>query len=397
MPSNFCSILLSSMILAMPLSLSASTATKSAAKPTSQKTHFAASPALLAPTDPSDAPVPQVITSGSATTPLPPMIVVSSSSFDPLTVLLKPTIKFSPLPSWALTAPKIDPSSSSIEAKLPPLSEQSEIENYTVTVTFQDTGDGGPFVEWVKENGERIMLFSGLGVNGTALGLNSETRSIPDNLAFDGGTIVVTHAGRFEKITSFVIRPGRTATVSALGGKNNPAIVDESGNVIQKNLASGEAPTINKGDSSHGNIISAELSGPVEHLDNEIEFIVPLHGLPEATTLSTDFIGLDIESHIDVQINGTSIGTLNVQSFQLDAPEFISSTDTDSPPFQIAGWRKGWLYIPSYLWKEGANNLLFIVKPGTHSKTSSSLFLRNTSLDLRYPATPTVTTPSTIT
>ena len=310
--------------------------------------------------------------------------------------MLKPTLLLAPLPSWALFPPKINREDASVEIPLPAISEQSQIENYTLTVTFQDTGDGGPLVEWVKSNGDRTMLCSGLGINGPALGLNSGTILIPYDLAFDGGSILVTHAGRFDKLISVTVRPGRTATVAALGGKNNPAIIDDVCHVISKDLAAGGPASINKGDSAHANIISAELSAPVMQLRHAVEFVVPLHGLPEATIIHTDFIGLDLESQVEVQVNGISLGTLNTPTFQLDAPEFVDtaiagvSNTPKTHKFQLAGWRNGSLYIPAYVWQEGDNSLLFTIKQGPRS-SSSSLFLRNTSFDLRYPLTSTAT------
>ncbi|MFI0348541.1 MAG: hypothetical protein ACH346_07245 [Chthoniobacterales bacterium] len=356
---------------------------------------FTASPKLLLPTDPSSADTLPV--NSPATAPLPdpaasnasllPMLL-SNDSFAPLSVTLKPTLLIAPLPSWALSQPKINREDASVEIALPALSEQSQIENYTLTVTFQDTGDGGPLVEWVKANGDRTMVCSGLGVNGPALGLNSGTILIPYDLAFDGGSVVVSHASRFDKLISVTVRPGHTANVAALGGKNNPAIIDEADHVISKNLATGGSAPINEGDFAHANIISAELSARMRKLPNSVEFIVPLHGLPEATIIHTDFIGLDLESHLEVQVNGISFGTLSTPTFQLDAPEFVNTSEANgstTPQFQLAGWRNGSLYIPAYVWQEGDNTLLFVIKKGQHSSaSSSSLFLRNTSLDLRY-------------
>ena len=345
--------------------------------------------AKLAPQDPSQLPLPSTKIPMPGTPSLPPVTVVDS--FAPLTITLHPKKEATPLPPWALAPVKVKPELSCVEIPLPAVTEQSEIEAFSLTVNFNDHGDGGPLVEWIKPQGERIMLASGLGTNGPALGPNSRTLLISNEIALDGGTIVVTHASRFDQLLSLTVRPGRAATVAVLGSKNNPALIDESLKVVQKDLADGKQAAIKRGDSMRGCIISAELAAPVERLhENEIEFIVPLQGLPEATILHTEFIGLNLESQIDVQVNGIFLGNLNTPDFKLDTPELIktASQDNSEPTkFQLAGWRDGSLYIPARVWKEGENSIIFSVRSPFETPTTL-LSLRNTTLDLRYAIPP---------
>ena len=110
--------------------------------------------------------------------------------------------------------------------------------------------------------------------------------------------------------------------------------------------------------------------------------------------LNTEIIGLDLESQIEVQVNGIFIGILNTAPFSLTAPELISSTaisstgfnkaidDKDIPSFKLAGWRKAWCYIPARAWHQGENHLVLIVHPGAPTTTNTSPSLKNTTLDL---------------
>ena len=318
----------------------------------------------------------QTITPASVT-------VLQNDSFAPLKITLQPEVEISALPSWATTPVKINKETDSLEIPLPPLSKQSDIEAFALTVNFHDMGDGGPLVEWVKHSGERILICSGLGINGPAIGLNSRTIAIPYELALGGGTVTISHTGRFEQIISARIRPARAAMVSALGGKITPTIVDESLAVLERESASGDELPFKKGDISHGLIMTAELSAPIQRITGELEFAFDLKDHPEATIFRTDVQGLDLESHIEVELNGTPVGTLNMAPFQLDAPELVATTTYDSkmPHFQLAGWQAAQLYLPAYLWKEKDNNLLLIIKEGAHS-SDSTVHLKNSVLDM---------------
>lgn len=386
-----------SMIFALglltPGSFAASVKMSPSKEPQSSTSSSKTSTKVLTPEDPSLTTVPSANEASPSALPNTPSIVVDA--FAPFTITLQSKQEATPLPSWAIAPIKVNRDLCSVEFPLPALTEQLEIENFSLTVNFNDHGDGGPVVEWSKPHGERVMICSGLGTNGPALGPNSRTILIPNDLALDGGSVIVTHAGRFEQLLSLTIRPGRTAMVAVLGGKNSPALVDESLKVVQKDLVEGGTAPLKKGDFVHGCIISAELKARVEQLHgNEIEFVVPLQGeLPEATMLHTELMGLNLESQVEVQVNGISIGTLNTPDFKLDAPELIKNNlpeNPNTPNFQFAGWRDGSLYLPARVWKEGDNSLVFLVKQQSGAPIPSSLLsLRNTTLDLRYATTPT--------
>ncbi len=316
------------------------------------------------------------------------------NSFAPLKITLSTQLKVDSLPKWAI-APFIDKESSSIEIPIPALAEQSDIENFAITINFYDMGDGGPLVEKQSKQDENpTLLCSGLGINGPALGLNSRTIAIPADVALDGGKIIVHHVGRFEQIHSIILRPGRTAMVSVLSDHFFPAIMDES-TVIEQEEANGATLAFKKGNITHGRITSAELSAPIEQLDGTLEFAFDISGHPEATIFCTEIQGLDLEAHIEVLLNGIIIGPLNIASFQLDSPELISATinDDHTAPLQFAGWRKAHLYIPSYLWKEKKsdsldttdqkNHLVLIVRPGPRS-SGSKIHLKNSYLEVLH-------------
>lgn len=343
--------------------------------------------------------------SESPSTPAPQSFSQSENPFACLKITLSPTTEISPLPMWAKAPVEINKESSLVEIPIPALAEQSEIENFAITINFYDMGDGGPLVEGIKQDGERTLICSGLGINGPALGLNSRTISIPADLALDGGKIIVSHTGRFEQLHSIIVRPGRTAMTAVLSEKFFPAIVDES-TMIEQNLANGALPSFKKGYMTHDRITSAELAAPIEQLSDSLEFAFDLTALPEATIFRTEIQGLDLEAHIDVELNGTLIGPLNITSFQLDSPEFIPTLNNDphTSPFQLAGWRSAYFYIPTYLWKEkktdlikkesvdkesadGKNHLVLIVKQGPRS-SGSKIHLKNSCLEVLHAVAP---------
>jgi hypothetical protein len=321
-----------------------------------------------------------------------PLIHASSDPLAPYTILLGEKSEQPPKPAWVRYPAVINKKDSALEIPLPSLSEPTEIENFALTVLFEDIGDGGPLVEWKEANGERIMLSSGLGMNGSPIGLNSRTIQVPYECALDGGTLIVSHAGRFERIVSVTVRPGRSLMIAALGGKISPAIVDESLTVLEKEAADGHAfLSLKKEDVLDRSIVTAVLSPHVEQFsqDETLEFHFELGALPQATVFRTDLQGLDLESHIEVELNGTPIGTLHTPYFQLDAPEFISrSTQPDGTAlFELAGWQQAHLFIPASLWKKGEDNaLVLILKQGEHAAPSKT-HLKNSVLELRYPTT----------
>jgi hypothetical protein len=326
----------------------------------------------------------------------------SKAPFEPLIITLSPKVEISSTPSWAKTAtpPLIDQASSCIEITIPPLADQSEIENFALTVNFNDMGDGGPLIE-KKNNQEKAptLLCSGLGINGSAIGLNSRTIAIPADLALDGGKILVRHVGRFNQLHSIILRPGRTAMVAVFNESNLPAIIDGT-NIINQELANGTPLMTKKGDITHHSITWAELSAPIEQLNNRLEFAFEIAHRPDAALFQTEIQGIDLDAHVEVVLNGTAIGPLNIAPFQLDAANLLSTTrdSTSKVSLQLAGWRSGYVYIPSYLWKKKTddtssqtsefttdckNHLILILKEGPQS-SGSKIHVKNTYLELLH-------------
>ncbi len=331
-----------------------------------------------------------------------PQPLRSEAPFAPLIITLNPKVEMSSMPSWGktVTPPLIDQASSCIEITIPPLADQSEIENFALTVNFNDMGDGGPLIE--KKNHQEkapTLLCSGLGINGPAIGLNSRTIAIPADLALDGGKILVRHVGRFNQLHSIILRPGRTAMVAVFNANNLPAILDGA-NIIDEELANGTPLMTKKGDITHHAITRAELSAPIEQLNNTLEFAFEIAHRPDATLFRTEIQGIDLDAHIEVALNGTTIGPLNIAPFQLDAANLVSSTrdSTSKVSLQLAGWRSGYVYIPSYLWKkktddtsgqtpevttDSKNHLILILKEGPQS-SGSTIHFKNTYLELLH-------------
>lgn len=309
-----------------------------------------------------------------------------SNPIDSFSITLKPQLQSSPLPPW-ISHP-LNPSAkpSSLEISLAPLSLQTSIDHFVLTVVFDDHGDGGPFIEWKKPNGDRTMLCSGLGVNGPAVGFNARKLLIPYDLAFDGGTVMIHHEGRFDQVISATVQTARTATIAVLGEENNVALLDEVENSISEDLAAGNPPPLKEGDVMKGRLMTIELAATTQQ-GGEFEFIVKSDDrLPDTMMLNTEMIGLDLESQMEVRLNDTFIGILNTAPFSLTSSELINTagwntTENNQPQFRLAGWRKAWLYLPSRLWKQGEENHILLSLP---TPSSSPISLRNSTLDLHY-------------
>jgi hypothetical protein len=141
------------------------------------------------------------------------------------------------------------------------------------------------------------------------------------------------------------------------------------------------------GDVRAGTIVEAELSSAVEPLQSAIEFVTPVEGNVEGATIHLEALGLDLEAELQVSINSKSIGQISFPTFALDDPSLV--TDWNGRLI-VAGWRKGALFIPARHFIEGENNLSISLKR-SEGETGRDIFLRNTSLHLRF--TPPAFTP----
>ena len=196
---------------------------------------------------------------------------------------------------------------------------------------------------------------------------------------------MIHHEGRFDQVISATIQTAHTATIAVLGEENNVALLDEVQNSTSEDLATGGRPPLKEGDVMKGRLMTIELAATTQQ-GGEFEFIVKSEdGLPDTMILNTEAIGLDLESQMEVRVNDTFVGILNTAPFSLTSSELINTagwnTPEDQPQFHLAGWRKGWLYLPGRVWKKGEENhiLLSLPKP-----PSSPISLRNSTLDLHY-------------
>ncbi|MBX9743356.1 MAG: hypothetical protein K2W99_07470 [Chthoniobacterales bacterium] len=316
--------------------------------------------------------------------------------FEPYKVELSATKEEATLlPRWVSKGFKIDEKESTIEFFLPAHSEQSKIDTFVLTVVFYDTGDGGPRIEWKgPKNKKTIRLCSGLGITGTPLGLNSRTIQIQTETngvdLIDGGTLTIRHTGRLRQIVSATLRPGHflQPPIAVLGKKISPSIIDESLNVIEQEVADGDSsPSLDKNEEKNRNLSTKVLSREIERFEkneNDQEVFsksMPLTKRPKASLLYTDLQGLDLTSSIEVELNGTLVGTLNTSFFRLDAPELILEKKPIAT-FELAGWQRAHLFIPPSLWKKH-NDFTFTIKRGPNA-TPTKVHLKNLLLELLY-------------
>jgi hypothetical protein len=136
------------------------------------------------------------------------------------------------------------------------------------------------------------------------------------------------------------------------------------------------------GDIRRGAIVEAELSAPVEQMDGEIEFVVPVEGPVEGALVKLDVLGLDPEATIEVEINSRPIGTIGFSPFRLDDPALVPDS---LGRLVVAGWRSGWAFIPADTWHSGDNALILRLQRSA-AETDRQVFIRNADLHLRFGA-----------
>jgi len=273
----------------------------------------------------------------------------------------------------------IRPEEGRVEIPISPLWKESSVEMYAVTVVFEDQGDGGPSLGW-RHNDEESMISNGLGEIGNPIGLNSRTVLLPQSLTKNGGSLVVSLAGKFDSLLSLAVRPARLDGTAVLGGRRTAALVDEAFQVYDDRETSGARPVPLAGDVRTGTIVEAELSAAVEPLKDVIDFVAPVEGQVEGAVIQLEALGLDPEACLKVSVNATPAGQISFPSFSLDDPSLV--TDWNGR-LLLAGWRKGSLFIPARHFKQGENTVTIDLKR-SEGETGREVFLRNTSLHLRF-------------
>jgi len=305
--------------------------------------------------------------------------IPAGGTFDPFLLALKPGLQMSPLPAWMDGPATILPDLGLVEIPISPLWKESTVEMYAVTVVFEDSGDGGPMLEW-KNGDERSTLSNGLGEVGNPVGLNSRTVLLPQVLTKDGGALVISCEGKFDSLLSLAVRPARLDETAVLGGRRTAALVDDSFQVYDDREVSGGRPVPLAGDVRVGTIVEAELSAAVEPLDQAIEFVAPVEGTVEGAVIHLEALGLDPEAELRVSVNATPVGQISFPSFALDDPSLV--TDWNGR-LLLAGWRKGSLFVAARHFKQGENSVSIDLKR-SEGETGRAIFLRNSSLHLRF-------------
>ena len=305
--------------------------------------------------------------------------IPAGGTFDPFLLALKPGVQMSPLPAWMEGPASIKPELGYVEIPIAPLWKESTVEMYAVTVVFEDTGDGGPLLEW-RHGDEKSTVSNGLGEIGNPIGLNSRTVLLPQSLTKDGGTLLISYVGKFDSLLSLAVRPARLDETAVLGGRRTAALVDDSFQAYDDREVSGSRPVPLAGDVRVGTIVEAELSAAVEPLNQSIEFVAPVDGIVEGAVIHLEALGIDPEAELRVSINTTPAGQISFPSFALDDPSLV--TDWNGR-LLLAGWRKGSLFVPARHFKQGENTITIDLKR-SEGETGREVFLRNSSLHLRF-------------
>lgn len=323
-----------------------------------------------------------ILTAGQVRAQVGDPSLATGRKFAPFSLSLKPSLQMSPLPGWMQGPAVVTPETATIEIPIPALWAVSSVQFYALTVVFDDKGDGGPAVEWRGPNGSTSTISQGLGEMGSSLGLNARTILLPQSLTREGGVLLVSYYAKFDSIVSLAVRPARENPLAVLGGRSDPALVDEALRVFERNEVDGQRKPPLSGDVRHGSIVEAELSAPVQELDGEIEFVVPVEGSVEGVILKLDALGLDPEAVIQVHINSISVGQLGFAPFGLDDPALVSDS---LGRLVLAGWRTGSLFIPARLWQPGDNSVVVTLKR-SDVETPHPVFIRNAGLNVRFGA-----------
>jgi hypothetical protein len=197
--------------------------------------------------------------------------------------------------------------------------------------------------------------------------------------------LLVSYYAKFDNLVSLAVRPARQDPLAVLGGQSDPALVDEALRVFERTEVDGQRNPLASGDVRRGTVVEAELSAPVQQLDGELEFIVPIDGTIDGTLIKLDVLGLDPEATIQVRVNALPVGQLGFSQFRLDDPALVPDS---LGRLVLAGWRTGSVFIPARLWKSGENSVVLALKR-SDVETGRPVFIRNAGLHVRFGAAAT--------
>lgn len=303
-------------------------------------------------------------------------------NFSPFVLSLKPSLQMSPLPGWMSGPATVRQETATIEIPIPARWAAPAVQLYALTAVFDDRGDGGPAVEWRSPDGTSSIISQGLGEMGISLGLNARTILLPAELTREGGVLLVSYYAKFDKLVSLAVRPAREDPLAVLGAESDPVLVDEALRVFERTEVDGRRNAPLSGDVRHGAIVEAELSAPVQELEGELEFIVPVEGTVEGALLKLDVLGLDPEAVVQVRVNSTPVGQLGFSPFRLDDPALVADS---LGRLVMAGWRNGCVFIPARLWLAGENSVVLVLKR-SEAETGRPVYIRNAGLHIRFGA-----------
>ena len=318
----------------------------------------------------------------------------AGGTFDSFLLALQPEVRMGALPPWVEGPATVDAATATVTVTIQPDWLAGGVEMFVATVVFHDNGDGGPALEWEAPDGRVSAISYGLGEIGKPVGLNSRTVLLPQDLTCGGGKLLVSYFGKFESLLSMAIRPARKDSMTIVGDRHSPVLIDGNLQVFEDSEVNGTRPIPMAGDLRNGSIIEAELSARVEPLEDTLEFVIPIQGKPEAAMLRLESLGLDPEAKIEVLINNQNLGTVSFPSFQLDDPSLVTDWNGN---LVLAGWRKGSLFIAARHLVEGDNSIVLTLKRSS-AETGREVFLRNSGLHLRFstPQLPQDSSPSPI-
>lgn len=314
---------------------------------------------------------------------VPDAMLATGRMFAPFTISFRPSLQMSPMPGWMRQPANVSSGTATVEIPIPALWAVPAVQRYAITVVFDDRGDGGPAIEWRSPDGTSQTLSTGLGESDRAIGWNARTVLLPGELTNRGGVVLVSYYGGFEELLSVSVRPARNESLAVLGPRSLPALLDEAGHVITREDSSGRRVMPPSGDVRNGSVLEAELSAGTEELVGELEFVIPMEAeAVEAASLQLEALGLDLESRLEVRVNGVLVGNAEFGTFRLDDPALV--TDADGRAL-LAGWRPGFLFLPARLWSAGDNSLVLSVRRGALDP-DRKVFLRRSFLHLKFGA-----------
>lgn len=303
--------------------------------------------------------------------------------FAPLTISFRPALQMSPMPGWMRQPAAVSNGTATVEIPIPPLWSVPAVQRYAITVVFDDRGDGGPAIEWRSPDGTAQPLSPGLGELDRAIGWNVRTVLLPAELTSRGGVVLVSYYGGFDDLLGVSVRPARSENLAVLGPRSMPALLDEAGHVTSREDASGRRVLPPSGDVRNGSVLEAELSAGTEELVGELEFVIPMDAQAvEAAALHLEALGLDLESRIEVRVNGVLVGNAEFGAFRLDDPALVADTDGRA---LLAGWKAGFLFLPARLWSAGENSLVLSVRRGALDP-DRKVFIRRSFLHVKFGA-----------